>query len=67
MIVEWKSVNDELPKTYRDEHGELIPFLACIKGGKYPFRALFDGKRWGDGMFAVEVTYWMDLPNPPED
>ena len=65
-VQEWISV-DEPPKEYRDEYGELIPFLVCEEGTDYPFRAMYDGKTWGDGIFAVPVKWWMHLPAPPKE
>ena len=64
-VQEWISVA-EPPKEYRDEYGELIPFLVCAEGTDYPFRALYDGKTWGDGIFAIHVKWWMPLPQPPK-
>ena len=64
-VQEWVSV-DEPPKEYRDEYGELIPFLVCEEGTDYPFRAMYDGKTWGDGIFAIHVKWWMPLPQPPK-
>ena len=65
-VQEWFSVA-EPPKEYRDEYGELIPFLVCAEGTDYPFRAMYDGKTWGDGIFAVPVKWWMHLPAPPKE
>ena len=65
-VHEWISVS-EPPKEYRDEYGELIPFLVCEEGTDYPFRAMYDGKTWGDGIFAVPVKWWMNLPAPPKE
>lgn len=56
---------DNPPKTYRDEYGELIPFLVCCRGTVHPFRAMYDGKNWGDGIGRLNVTHWMPLPEPP--
>lgn len=64
-VQEWISVA-EPPKEYRDEYGELIPFLVCEEGTDYPFRAMYDGKTWGDGIFAIHVKWWMPLPQPPK-
>ena len=64
-VQEWIPAS-EPPKKYRDEYGELIPFLVCVEGTDYPFRAMYDGKTWGDGIFAVPVKWWMPLPNPPK-
>ena len=65
-VQEWVSAS-EPPKKYRDEYGELIPFLVCAEGTDYPFRAIYDGKTWGDGIFAVHVKWWMYLPSPPKE
>ena len=65
-VQEWISVA-EPPKEYRDEYGELIPFLVCAEGTDYPFRAMYDGKTWGDGIFAIPVKWWMHLPAPPKE
>lgn len=65
-VQEWIPVA-EPPKEYRDEYGELIPFLVCAEGTDYPFRAMYDGKTWGDGIFAVPVKWWMYLPAPPKE
>lgn len=54
------------PDEYRDEYGELIPFLVCCKGTVYPFRAMYDGTNWGDGIGVLKVTHWMPLPDPPK-
>ena len=64
-VQEWISVA-EPPKEYRDKYGELIPFLVCVEGTDYPFRAMYDGKTWGDGIFAIPVKWWMHLPAPPK-
>lgn len=61
----WISVENP-PETYRDEYGELIPFLVCCKNTVYPFRAMYDGKNWGDGIGVLKVTHWMPLPTPPK-
>jgi len=66
--LRWIPVEEKLPEKYRDdETGELIPFLACTKKAKLPFRALYDGTQWGDGMFPVEVTHWKPLPKLPKE
>lgn len=58
---------DKPPKKYRDEYGELIPFLVCEYGTEEPFRAFYDGRKWGDGCFEITVTHWMPLPEPPKE
>lgn len=64
--MEWISVNTP-PTEYRDEYGELIPLLVCVKGTQYPFRAMYDGKVWGDGISRIPVTHWMHLPETPKE
>ena len=61
----WKSVKNP-PETYRDEYGELIPFLVYCKGMVYPFRAMYDGKNWRSRISELKITYWMPLPIPPK-
>lgn len=56
----------EPPEEYRDEYGELIPFLVCVDETEYPFRAMYDGKKWGDGLFEIPVKWYMPLPEPPK-
>ena len=65
-VQEWIPAS-EPPKKYRDEYGELIPFLVCAEGTDYPFRAMYDGNTWGDGIFAIPVKWWMHLPAPPKE
>ena len=65
-VQEWIPAS-EPPKKYRDEYGELIPFLVCEEGTDYPFRAMYDGKTWGDGIFAIPVKWWMHIPAPPKE
>ena len=65
-VHEWIPA-EEPPEEYRDEYGELIPFLVCEEGTDYPFRAFYDGKNWGDGIFAISVKWWMRLPAPPKE
>lgn len=57
----------EPPKEYINKYRELTPFLVCVKGTEYPFRALYDGKRWGDGLDEIFVTHWMPLPEAPKE
>lgn len=74
---EWISVKDRLPseEEYRNiknkyhdmDTRELIPLLVCIEYTDLPFRALYDGKNWGDGVSKLNVLYWMPLPEPPKE
>lgn len=66
-IQRWIPVSERLPDVYIDEWGDFIPFLVCEKGTEYPFRALFDGKSWGDGLCVLEPTHWMPLPQAPKE
>ena len=66
---EWISVEERLPseEEYRDEYGELIPILVCEKDTQYPYRAMYDGTEWGDGLMKIRgITHWMPLPEPPK-
>lgn len=65
LKAEWISAENP-PEEYRDEYGELIPFLVCCQGTVYPFRAMYDGTNWGDGIGVLNVTHWMPLPEPPK-
>ena len=62
----WISAEKQSPEVYRDESGELIPFLVCCKNTTYPFRAVYDGTNWGDGIGKLRVTHWMPLPEAPK-
>ena len=66
---EWISVEERLPSEdeRRDEYYELVPFLVCEKGTRYPYRAMYDGVNWGDGLMKIRgITHWMPLPEPPK-
>ena len=46
---------------------EQIPLLVCEKDTRYPYRAMYDGKEWGDGLMKIRgITHWMPLPEPPK-
>ena len=60
----WRDAKTDPPSVYRDECRELIPFLVCVDGTEYPFRAYYDGTTWGDGWSKIQVTKWMPLPEP---
>lgn len=69
-IPHWIAVSERLPieSEYRDKStGELVPLLVCVKGTEYPFRAMYDGKSWGDGWSRIAVTHWMPLPAAPKE
>lgn len=66
-VPRWISA-DTPPETFRNKrNGELIPFLVCLKGTEYPFRACYDGKVWGDGFSVLPVICWMPLPEPSKE
>ena len=68
-IPQWIPVSERLPEKeqYREKStGELIPLFVCVKGTKYPFRAYYDGRIWGDGFDPIDVIYWMPLPTVPK-
>lgn len=62
----WMPVS-EPPTVYRDGYSEFIPFLVCTPESRLPFRAVYDGDKWGDGWNIIHVTHWMPLPQPPEE
>lgn len=63
-LKRWIPVSESLPEIFRDEYGELIPYLVCVNGTEYPFRAFYDGENWGDGWAKIDVIAWMPLPEP---
>ena len=65
-VQEWIPASKP-PTEYRDEYGELIPFLVCFEGSKYSFRAEYDGTAWRDTLGPISVTHWMPLLQPPEE
>lgn len=67
---EWIPVSERLPEPPREnqelDYSPLDVYLVSINEG-YPFRAFWDGKNFGDGMFKLDVKAWMPLPKPYED
>lgn len=67
---EWIPVSERLPEPPKgNQELDYSPFdvyLVSINEG-YPFRAFWDGKNFGDGMFKLDVKAWMPLPKPYED
>lgn len=67
---EWIPVSERLPEPQREnqelDYSPLDVYLVSTNEG-YPFRAFWDGKNFGDGMFKLDVKAWMPLPKPFED
>lgn len=67
---EWIPVSERLPEPPRGnqelDYSQLDVYLVSINEG-YPFRAFWDGKNFGDGMFKLDVKAWMPLPKPYEE
>ena len=67
---EWIPVSERLPEPPREnqelDYSPLDVYLVSTNEG-YPFRAFWDGKNFGDGMFKLDVKAWMPLPKPFED
>lgn len=66
-VGEWIPVTERLPEPPKEnqelDYSPLDVYLVSINEG-YPFRAFWDGKDFGDGMFKLDVKAWMPLPNP---
>lgn len=61
---EWISVKDRLPDNART----VIICAEIVKGRKWVSFGYFDGDEWICGsMNDVQVSYWMELPDPPEE
>ena len=67
---EWVPVSERLPEPPKEnqelDYSPLDVYLVSINEG-YPFRAFWDGKKFGDGMFTLDVKAWMPLPKPYGD
>lgn len=69
-VCEWIPVSERLPKPPREnqelDYSQLDVYLVSINEG-YTVRAFWDGKKFGDGMFTLDVKAWMPLPKPYEE
>lgn len=67
---EWIPVSERLPEPPKEnqelDYSPLDVYLVSMNEG-YPFRAFWDGKNFGDGMFKLDVKAWMPLPKPYEE
>lgn len=67
---EWIPVSERLPEQPNEnqdlDYSPLDVYLVYTNEG-YPFRAFWDGKNFGDGMFKLDVKAWMPLPKPYEE
>lgn len=65
---EWIPVSKKLPESPKEnpefDYKPLDIYLVSVSDEKYPFRAFWDGKQFGDGMFKLDVKAWMPLPEP---
>lgn len=62
----WISVEERLPGEPEEnpefEYKKLELYLVSIPGGKYPFRAFWNGKNFTDGLVKCNVAAWRHLP-----
>ena len=65
---EWIPVSERLPEPPKEnqelDYSPLDVYLVSLNKEGYPFRAFWDGKNFGDGMFKLDVKAWMPLPEP---
>ena len=62
----WISVDDRLPEEPKEnpefEGKKIELYLVTVKGTKYPFRAMWNGKFFTDGWSKCNVIAWRPLP-----
>lgn len=67
---EWIPVSERLPEPPKEnqelDYSPLDVYLVSMNEG-YPFRAFWNGKNFGDGMFKLDVKAWMPLPKSYEE
>ena len=64
---EWIPVSERLPEQPREYqdfyYSKFDLYIVSIDGG-HTVIALWDGKKFCDGMFTLDVKAWMPLPKP---
>ena len=64
----WISVEERLPEEPKEnpefEGKKIELYLVTVKGTKYPFRAMWNGKFFADGWSKCNVIAWRPLPEP---
>lgn len=64
----WISVEERLPEEPKEnpefEGKKIELYLVTVKGTKYPFRAMWNGKFFTDGWSKCNVIAWRPLPEP---
>ena len=68
MNDDWVSVEERLPEEPKEnpefEGKKIELYLVTVKGTKYPFRAMWNGKFFTDGWSKCNVIAWHPLPEP---
>ena len=66
MTAGWIPVDERLPEEPKEnpefEGKKIELYLVSVKGTKYPFRAMWNGKVFTDGWCKCEVIAWRPLP-----
>ncbi len=64
----WISVEERVPEEPKEnpefEGKKIELYLVTVKGTKYPFRAMWNGKFFADGWSKCNVIAWQPLPDP---
>ena len=64
----WIPVEERLPEEPKEnpefEGKKIELYLVIVKGTKYPFRAMWNGKFFTDGWSKCNVIAWRPLPEP---
>ena len=68
MNDDWVSVEERLPEEPKEnpefEGKKIELYLVTVKGTKYTFRAMWNGKFFTDGWSKCNVIAWRPLPEP---